>query len=270
MVNLLINNKSLSCDRNAFVMGIVNCTPDSFYDKSRGDINLAMKLINDGADMLDIGAVSTRPGFSEISEEEEIKRLIPLIEQIKKESPDTIISIDTQRLNVFKACYEYGVDILNDVSAFNTDSKLAAFIAEKNLSVILMHGYLQSEEHPSNKNIIKNVNSFLQNRINFAIKNGINKNNILVDPGIGFGKTFEENITLIKNADKICKKKFPIVMALSRKRCIGTMTDNENVQDRLVGTICANLFSVLKGACVLRVHDVKETVDSLKVMKYML
>lgn len=270
MPELIINSKKLFTERPAFVMGIVNATPDSFYEDSRGGFELAMKQIEAGADIIDIGGESTRPGYSYVNEDEELKRVLPLIKQIRKENTDVLISVDTQKTNVIKSCIEEGADILNDVSAMQNNPSMAGLVAESGISVILMHRFLENEKtRKTNPKIIKEVSDYLTKRIKFAKQNGVKDSQIFVDPGIGFGKTFKENISLIKCADELCRGKYPVVMALSRKRCIGTMTDCTDVKDRLAGTLSANLFSVISGAKIVRVHDVKETVDSLKVMKYL-
>ena len=267
MLELTFGNKKISTDRHAFVMGIVNATPDSFFSKSRGGVDKALEVLDNGADIIDIGGESTRPGFKEISAQEEIKRISPLIKAIRKKS-DVVISIDTRKKEVMQAAFDLGADVLNDVSSFESDSNLASFAAKTGITVILMHGYNKTEEHESDENITQSVEKYLLERAEYAVGQGIKKEKIILDPGIGFGKTIEENISLIKNADKLNNTGFPLLMALSRKRVIGYMTDRA-VEERLTGTITADLFSVIKGAKILRVHDVKETIDSLNVMKYL-
>ncbi len=268
MLKMTFGERTISTERRAFIMGIVNATPDSFFSKSRGGVNKAFELLDQGADIIDIGGESTRPGFTQVSKEEEIKRIVPVIKALRKKS-DVVISVDTRKKEVMKAAYEEGADILNDVSSFESDPALADYAAEKNLSVILMHGYNKSENHESSENITKEVSDYLLERANFAIAHGIKKEKIILDPGIGFGKTNEENISLIKDTEKLCSSGYPLLMALSRKRVIGNMTGRD-VEERLTGTVTADLISVIKGAKILRVHDVKETLDSLNVMKYLL
>jgi len=266
VIELTLKNKKIASDRPAFVMGIVNATPDSFYSKSRGSLDLAKSLIDQGADILDIGGESTRPGYTEVSEEEEIKRIIPLIRQIRAFS-DIPISVDTRKSSVIKAAYEQGADILNDVSALEDDAACADFLAKSQIPVILMHRFLGSEENrKSDPDVIKNVRKYLLERADFALSKGISPDKIILDPGIGFGKTREEDISLIKNISELCNCPYPLLMALSRKRVIGSMTDKA-VEERLAGTLTANLYSVYKGVKIIRVHDVKEAIDSLNVMK---
>lgn len=251
----------------AFVMGILNATPDSFFDESRGGIERAFNLIEEGADIIDIGGESTRPGSSYLSEEDELQRIIPVIQEIRKHS-EIPISVDTRKLNVMKAAFDAGADILNDISALEDESKLAEFCAKEKIPVILMHKRgipSQMQKNTEYKNIFDEVNSYLKDRVKFALENGIEKNKIILDPGIGFGKNIAGNLELIKNCGKFLNGEYPVLMALSRKSCIGEITGRE-VGERLTGTITADLISVINGASFVRVHDVKETVDSLKVL----
>ena len=266
---MIFGKKTVNSERPALIMGIVNATPDSFFEKSRGGIDLALKLIDEGADILDIGGESTRPGFTTVESNEEIMRVVPLVKEIRKHS-DIPISIDTRKKNVMEEAFYAGADVLNDVSAMEYDEDICNFVSKNDLGVILMFGKSGG---------IKNAKEYLSQRINYAIKNNISKEKIIVDPGIGFDKTFEENIELIKNCGKLSEIiinqkdndeifNFPVLMALSNKRCIGAMTGN-NVEDRDVGTMTANLFSVISGASIIRVHNVKQAVDSLNVMKFL-
>ena len=268
MISLQLKDRTISTSRPAFVMGIINATPDSFFDKSRGSLELAKKLIDDGADILDIGGESTRPGFSPVSAQEQIDRIIPLIKEIRTFS-DIPISIDTRSAQVIKAAVENGADILNDVSSLEDDSEITDLAAKLEIPVILMHGFMENEENrPSDPDVIENVRNYLLQRADFALSKGIAKDKIILDPGIGFGKTGEENIALIKNIGQLCGLGYPVLMALSRKRDIGSMTER-TVEDRLIGTVTADIYSVMQGAKLIRVHDVKEAIDSLNVMKYL-
>lgn len=265
MQKINFGTKSITTERPAFVMGIVNTTSDSFFENSRGGTDLALKLIEQGADILDIGAESTKPGFTPVSENAQIEKLLTVIESIRKVS-NIPISIDTRSSKVLQACLEYGADVLNDVSALETDPEIVDIVAKNECGVVLMHGFGVSEEHSFNNNITNDVINYLKKRTEFAIKNGIKSENIFWDPGIGFGKTNEENVVLINSTDNISNHNFPIVMALSRKRVIGFMT-GKSVEQRGTGTLAANHIAVEKGAKILRVHDVSETIDMLNVMK---
>lgn len=229
---------------------------------------MALKLIEEGADVLDIGGESTRPGSEYVSEDEEIKRVVPLVKQIRKAS-DIPISIDTRKLSIMKAAFEEGADILNDISALQDDPSLAEFCAKNKLPVILMHkrGIPSSmQQNTSYKDVLLEVDEFLQSRADFAIKSGIAKEKIIVDPGIGFGKDLKANVELIKNCGKLCNGAFSVMMALSRKSCIGAMTGCKE-DERLSGTLAANLLAVQRGATWLRVHDVACCKQTLAVLK---
>ena len=279
MLQLKLGLKRAATERDAFVMGIVNATPDSFYEGSRGGVDLALKLIDEGADILDIGGESTRPGgYTPIGAEEEISRIMPVIEAVRKVS-SIPISIDTNKLKVFKAAFAAGADIWNDVTALSgtlkpdgdeeksEDGTAAAFgepswaaaeyLAKTGASVILMHTGSAS---------VKQVSDFLGQRAVFCISNGIASDKIIIDPGIGFGKTTEESLALIKEPLALCGGRYPVLMALSRKRCIGDMTGRP-AEERLAGTLAADLISVQKGASIIRVHDVSSAIDTLNVMK---
>lgn len=266
-LELRLSEKIISTDRPAFVMGIVNCTPDSFYEKSRGGIEQALKLINQGADILDIGGESTRPGSEYISPEEEIRRIIPVIEAIRKES-DIPISVDTRKSSVMEAAINAGADILNDVSAMEDDPLMAKLAAKTKIPVILMHKRgipADMQKNTTYDNVFDAVNQYLQSRVNFAMAEGISGDRIILDPGIGFGKDLNGNLSLIANCGKLCGGKYPVLMALSRKTCIGQLT-GKDVDGRLYGTLAANLLSVVRGATIVRVHDVEPCVDTLNVL----
>lgn len=272
MQQLQFGLKRAATERAAFVMGIVNVTPDSFYEGSRGGIDRALQLIDEGADILDIGGESTRPGHSPVNADEEISRIIPVIQAVRKVS-SIPISVDTSKLSVFKSAFAAGADIWNDVTAlsgsgnYNADGtaaplnepswQAAEYLAKTGASVILMHSGPASS---------KEVSDFLGQRTVFCLSNGVASEKIILDPGIGFGKTYEQNLELICNPLSICAGRYPVLMALSRKRCIGQMTGKET-EERLAGTLAANLISVQKGAKIIRVHDVSAAIDTLNVMK---
>lgn len=278
MLQLKFGLKRAATERPAFVMGIVNATPDSFYAESRGGVERALQLIREGADILDIGGESTRPGYTPVSVEEEVSRIIPVIQAVRRES-SIPISVDTTKLEVFKEAFAAGADIWNDVTALSGAKKnngedekssdgtaasfgepsreSALFIAKTGVSVILMHTG-QAE--------VNEVSDFLGQRAVFCLANGVASDKIILDPGIGFGKTREQNLNLIKAPLSICAGRYPVLMALSRKRCIGDMTGRP-AEERLAGTLAANMISVQNGAKIIRVHDVSSTIDTLNVMK---
>ena len=280
MLQLKLGLKRAATERPAFVMGIVNATPDSFYSESRGGADLALQLIDEGADILDIGGESTRPGgYTPVSVEEEISRIMPVIEAVRKVS-SIPISIDTNKLKVFKAAFAAGADIWNDITALSGTAKpdgdeeksedgtaaaygapslaAAEYLAKTGASVILMH---------TGAGNLQQVSDFLGQRAIFCISNGVASDKIILDPGIGFGKSLEENIELISQPQALCGGRYPVLMALSRKRCIGDMTEGRPAEERLAGTLAANLISVQKGAKIIRVHDVSSAIDTLNVMK---
>lgn len=268
---LHLKNRLITAKHGTFVMGIVNVTSNSFFVSSRGGVERALLLIEEGADLLDIGAESTRPGASFVEESEQLSLLLPVIKAVRKYS-DIPISIDTRLKAVFKPCFDLGADMLNDISALEDDEDLSDFCAENEVPVILMHkrGTPQNmQQNTYYDNIVKTVDNYLEGRVQFALNKGIKEDKILLDCGVGFGKDTQGNIALIKNCGRLQGGRFPIVMGLSRKTVIGDIT-GRGVEERLAGTLCANLIAALKGASVLRVHDVKETVDALCVMQALL
>ncbi len=268
MRELNLSSRKISTELPSFIMGIVNCTPDSFFKESRGGIDLAFKLIDEGADILDIGGESTRPGSEYVSSEEEIRRIVPVIKEIRKKS-NIPISVDTRKKSVMKAAFDEGADILNDISSFEDDPSLADFVAQTEIPVILMHkrGLPSTmQKDTSYNNIVEEVSSYLLSRADFAISKGISKDKIIVDPGIGFAKDLEGNLRLIAFCDLLCGGKYPVLMALSRKSFIGQITGRE-VSERLSGTIAASFYSALKGAFMIRVHDVAPCKDALAMLK---
>lgn len=268
MLEFKLKDRTISTERNAFVAGIVNVNNDSFWKGSRGGFSLAKRLILEKADILDIGAESSRPGSKYISEKDELKALIPLIRKIRKFS-DIPISVDTRKKNVFEACVQEGADILNDISALEDDSQMARYAGNEKIPVILMHKRKNPDimqKYTEYEDVFKEVEDYLYSRIQYAVENGIDEDKIIIDPGIGFAKDLHANLVLIKNCGRLCSGKYPLMMALSRKSFLGLLT-GKTVDKRLAGTVSANLYSVINGAKFVRVHDVKEAVDSLDVLK---
>ena len=268
MLEFKLKDRTISTERNAFVAGIVNVNNDALWKGSRGGFSLAKRLILEKADILDIGAESSRPGSKYISEKDELKALIPLIRKIRKFS-DIPISVDTRKKNVFEACMQEGADILNDISALEDDSQMARYAGNEKIPVILMHKRKNPDimqKYTEYEDVFKEVEDYLYSRIQYAVENGIDEDKIIIDPGIGFAKDLHANLVLIKNCGRLCSGKYPLMMALSRKSFLGLLT-GKTVDKRLVGTVSANLYSVINGAKFVRVHDVKEAVDSLDVLK---
>ena len=273
MLELTFGKRKLVTERPAFVMGIVNVTPDSFYSGSRGGIDRALELVEQGAEIIDIGGESTRPGFTPVSEQEELERVIPVICELRQKT-DVVISVDSTKPLVIQEALKNGADIINNILSFdnitqNDDEKNAlkwdlmtdimADIKKYEASVILMH-------HTAGN--IEEICSYLKASAEKMRSYGIPSEKIIIDPGIGFGKSFEQNVSAIKNSDKLCELGYTVLMALSRKSSIGMMTGRE-VADRLSGTVTADIISVQKGAKIIRVHDVSDAIDSLNVMKFL-
>lgn len=251
--------------KKTYVMGIVNVTPDSFSDG--GSFNqmdralwLAEQMVRDGADILDIGGESTRPGAALISQEEELHRVLPIIEQISREI-DIPISIDTYKAEVAKQALQAGAHIINDVWGAKFDPIIAVVAAEKDVPIILMH----NRKDAFYQDFIPNVIDDLLESIEIAQKAGVHANKIVLDPGIGFAKSFQQNLFLMKNLDKIIHLGYPVLLGTSRKSMIGNVLELP-VSERLEGTIASNCFGIQMGCRIVRVHDVKEMVRAAKVM----
>ncbi len=266
-------DRCIHTDLPAFIMGIVNATPDSFFNESSStqlekSLARALRLEKEGADIIDIGGESTRPGSSYVSAEEELERVIPLIQAIRKHT-DIPLSIDTRKACVMREAFNAGANICNDISALSDDNMLGNLIAEKDAGVILMHKHgipmtMQNNTDCYN-NIIEDVFLYLKERADYACACGIKKEHIIVDYGIGFGKTAEDNWRLIAASSYFAKLGYPLLAGISRKSCIGHITGKE-VAHRLSGSLAAGLYAVEQGCSILRVHDVTETKDMLAVL----
>ncbi len=256
------------------IMGIINTTPDSFsdgglYSDSVKAVEHARKLIDDGADILDIGGESTRPGAKEVSVKDELKRTIPVIEAIRQFS-DIPVSIDTSKAEVMRAAAEAGADLINDVRALTEEGALSAAV-DSDLLVCLMHmqgtpGSMQN--HPHYENVVEEVSDFLTTRIKVVVEAGISENKICIDPGFGFGKTLQQNLQLLNSLAKFKALGYPLLVGLSRKSMFGQLLDKP-VDQRLYGSISAAVISAMSGADIIRVHDVSETKDALTVVQAM-
>ncbi|MCX7846966.1 MAG: dihydropteroate synthase [bacterium] len=253
------------------VMGILNVTPDSFYDGGRYvDASRALaharELMGEGAVIVDVGGESTRPGARPVAVEEELKRVLPVIEGLAGES-EVVISVDTRHAEVAEQALRAGAHIVNDVSAL-ADEGMAQVVAQYGAGVILMHMHGTPETMQDTPlqagEVVREVKDFLAVRLKKAVERGIKKDALAVDPGIGFGKTFEANERLLAELEEFLEFGVPVVVGVSRKRFIGARTGRE-VQDRLAGSLAAAVLAYERGARVLRVHDVSATCDALRV-----
>ena len=254
-------------------MGILNVTPDSFsdggkYHSTKDAVTKGIQLVKDGADILDIGGESTRPGSDSVTITQEIERVIPVIRKLRDKKIKTLISIDTTKSDVAKLAIESGANIVNDISGLTMDKKMVNVVASKNVPVILMHmkGLPKNmQEKPLYSNLITEIFDFLKTQANFAIDNGVESKNIIIDPGIGFRKTINDNFELLANLKKFTKMNFPILIGTSRKSFIGKIL-KESGNRRLEGTAASVAISVLNGAKIVRVHDVLEMKKVCKIV----
>lgn len=253
------------------VMGIVNVTPDSFFDGGAyldpgAAVDHALRLIDEGADILDIGAESTRPGATPLDSEKESRRLIPVVSAVAK-SVSTPISVDTSKSLVARAAIDAGAVIINDITAMRGDGTMRHLITETGAGLVLMHmqGTPQTmQQAPQYENVVAEVATFLSERVRFAMEGGIAKNQIILDPGIGFGKVLDHNLDLLAGLESLTRLGYPLLIGLSRKAFLGHLT-NQPVEARLMGTAAAVSLAVEKGANILRVHDVAAMRDVMKV-----
>lgn len=253
------------------VMGIVNVTPDSFSDGGKycstaSAVEHGLQLIAEGADILDIGGESTRPGAQTVSLDEELRRVIPVVEALSAVS-SVPLSIDTYKPEVMRAAILAGADIVNDICALREEGALEV-VANSNAGVCLMHmqGVPQTMQiNPTYHDVVAEVKQFLTERVDACLAGGILKERILLDPGFGFGKTTAHNVSLIQHLDRLAELGFPLLVGLSRKSVLGKIAGGDELQ-RLHAGLAASVISVMKGAKIVRVHDVKATVDALKVV----
>ncbi|HOJ50130.1 MAG TPA: dihydropteroate synthase [Spirochaetota bacterium] len=259
-----------------YVMGIINITPDSFFDGGKYNslilaLNRVESIISEGADIIDIGAESSRPGSKRIDAKEELKRLIPVLKEIRKNYSNIIISIDTYKPEVARIALEEGADIINDIYGLRKEGMID-IIAKYNSYCIIMHMKGDPENmqiNPYYDNVVEEIASFFEERIREAEEKGIKRDKIIIDPGIGFGKRLEDNINILKNI-KYFKDRFklPVLIGLSRKSMIGQILNN-SVEERKNGSIILNTISFMNGADIIRVHDVKESVEIKKIISFL-
>ncbi|MEJ2022419.1 MAG: dihydropteroate synthase [Maritimibacter sp.] len=254
------------------IMGILNVTPDSFSDGGSFTnvttaLDHARAMVAD-ADILDIGGESTRPGAEEVSVDEEIRRTAPVIRAIREAGITTPISIDTRKAAVAEAALDAGADIVNDVAAFSFDPELAALCAARDVPVCLMHHKGTPEtmqDDPQYDDVLGEVLDFLTDRIEYAVEQGVKRERIITDPGIGFGKTQAHNIALLQNLSAFHDLGLPVLLGASRKRFIGAIGGAEAAQDRMAGSVAVALHGAAQGVQILRVHDTYETAQALRM-----
>ena len=256
---------------HTLIMGILNMTPDSFSDGGQFKyhdqaIDYALEMVKEGANIIDIGGESTRPGAKAVQLEEELMRTIPIIEAIRLKS-DCLISIDTYKSKVAKAALDAGADMVNDISGLTFDHNMAALAAERNVPVIIMHikgkpGDMQ--KNPNYDNLIKEIKAFFEVQIAIAKRARIDSGNIILDPGIGFGKRLEDNFEIIRELGQISTMGYPVLLGPSRKSFIGFTLDLP-VEERIEGTLASITAGVINGARIVRVHDIRATRRTLTI-----
>jgi len=275
-----LRTRTLALGRRTLVMGIVNVTPDSFADGGKffsldHAVGHALELLDEGAEVVDIGGESTRPGKKEpVSAEEEMRRVLPVVEQVRRERPQAVISVDTYKSSVARAAVEAGAEMVNDVSGLRWDTQMAGAVAELQCGVVITHmrGRPDQWRHlPPLPDPLPLVKRELRQSAEGALRSAIARECILLDPGFGFGKNFEENYPLLAGFDQLHELGFPLLAGPSRKSFLGrTLADNQAGQDappeaRLHGTLAAVTAAILQGAHIVRVHDVKPVVEAARV-----
>lgn len=260
-------------DGKTLVMGVINTTPDSFSDggvhySPEVAVESALRMIEDGADIVDVGGESTRPGSSPIDVDEEIRRAVPVVRELCRRNPDAVVSIDTRRKAVAEAALEAGAQIVNDVSGFRDDPELIPLVRESGAAAIVMH--MLGRPKTMQKNISYesfpgDVVDFLRGRIDELERAGIDPEKIVIDPGVGFGKTFDQNLILINRFNEFSELAKPVLLGASRKAFIGAILDEPEASRRVLGSVAVAVAGVLRGADIVRVHDVAETVQAIRV-----
>jgi dihydropteroate synthase len=252
-------------------MGILNVTPDSFSDggaylSSDAAVDRALRMIDEGADIIDVGPESTRPGAAAVSAAAQIERAVPVIKGIRRHDRGVTISIDTRLAGVARAAIDAGADVVNDVSALRDDARMVELVALSGAVVVLMHmkgspADMQCGGGPVYDDVIDEIVSFLRERVAFAESCGVDRGKIIVDPGIGFGKRVEDNLRILRELRRFREIGPPVLVGASRKRFIGSVLSIDEPRDRLAGSLACAAVAVMNGAWILRVHDVKETVE---------
>jgi dihydropteroate synthase len=264
-----IGNKMFDLEHEKYIMGILNVTPDSFsdggkYNQLDAALAHAAAMIEAGAAVIDVGGESTRPGHTQITDEEEIARTVPVIRALK-EHFDIPVSIDTYKSAVARACLEAGADLLNDIWGFVYDRKMAALAAEYDVPCCLMHNRKEAVYNDFMEDVICD----LQESVRIALEAGVKKENIMIDPGVGFAKSYEQNLEIIKNIKRLEVLGYPILLGTSRKSVIG-LTLNIPAPERISGTVATTVYGAAQGCAFFRVHDVRENKQALDMTQAIL
>ncbi len=259
---MIIGNKEFDLDNKGYIMGILNVTPDSFSDGGKwNDVNKALEhakeMVNMGATIIDVGGESTRPGYTKISDEEEINRVVPVIKAIK-ENLSVAVSIDTYKSEVARAALNAGADMVNDIWGLKYDKNMAAVVSEFGVPVCIMH----NRDNENYNSFMDDVIADLKESIKIAKEANIKDENIMIDPGVGFAKSLEQNLEITNKLDRLGELGYPILLATSRKSMIG-LTLNVDKNERVEGTVATTVIGAMKGASIFRVHDVLENKRAL-------
>ncbi len=266
------NFSNLNFNKTPNIMGILNITPDSFSDggkfiKKKSGLNHAKNLFKFGADIVDIGGESTRPGSKTVGAKEEWIRIKKIIKNIDKKIP---LSLDTRKSEIMNKGIQMGIQLINDVSGLSYDSKTVNVLQKNKTPFVIQHSQGTPEnmqKNPIYKNELLDIYDFFQKKLKFLRSKGIKHNNIMIDPGIGFGKNLKHNMNLIRRVSVFHTLGFPILLGLSRKKFIKDLSEKNDTKERLGGTISSSLYSMMQGVQVLRIHDVNELIQSIKVFK---
>lgn len=263
---MIIGNKTFDTANQTYIMGILNVTPDSFSDGGQFNsldaaLRRAEQMVQEGADILDIGGESTRPGYTKITDDEEIYRTAPIIEQLKQHF-DTPISIDTYKSSVAKAALDAGADLVNDIWGLKYDSHMAEVIASYSASCCLMHNRTEAVY----QDFLTDVLADMKECVTLARQAGIAEDKIMLDPGVGFAKTYEMNLAVIRELDQLKELGYPILLGTSRKSVIG-LTLNLPANERMEGTLATTVYGMLHGCSFVRVHDIKENKRAITMIQ---
>jgi dihydropteroate synthase len=275
---LILRTRAKNLDLSeTLLMGVLNVTPDSFFDGGRtaapeAAIARAETMAREGADLIDVGGESTRPGADPVPLEEELRRVVPVVEVLARRLPHVPLSVDTSKAEVARRCLEAGASLVNDVSSLQFDTKMVDVVREHQVPVVLMHmkgDPRTMQKSPAYKDVVEDIKDFLTARMDWAVRQGLRAHQFLLDPGIGFGKTVEHNLRILRGLRSFLELEQPLVIGVSRKSFIGKLLGEGDKplppEERLEGTLAAHLWAASQGAHILRVHDVKETRRALSI-----